>query len=120
MSGITGSHWLEREDFGKVTVVRFKTPKILDEETAREVFGPIYTIVGIGRNQLVLNLKVVEYLPSMALGKLVMLNRKVGAAEGGLALCELTPFAREVLETTHLDSLFNIFATEEEALASFS
>lgn len=120
MSGIPGSHWLEREDFGKVTVVRFKTPKILDEETARDVFDPIYTIVGIGRIQLVLNLKVVEYLPSMALGKLVMLNRKVDAVHGGLALCELTPFTQEVLDTTHLNSLFNIFATEGEALAYFS
>ena len=120
MSSKHGSHWLEREDQGKVTVVRFKTPKILDEETAREVFDPIYTIVGIGRNELVLNLAAVEYLPSMALGKLVMLNRKVEAANGRLALCHLTPAVQEVLEATHLNTLFNIFATEQAALQYFS
>ena len=31
-----GSHWLEREDVGAVTVVRLKTPKVLDEDTIRE------------------------------------------------------------------------------------
>ena len=52
-----GSHWLEREDFGGVTVVRLKTPKTLDEDTIRAVFEPIYSLVGeIGRNQLILSL----------------------------------------------------------------
>jgi len=114
-----GTHWLEREDLGKVTVVRFKTPKVLDEDTLRAVFDPINTIVGIGRNQLVLNLAAVEYLPSMALGKLVMLNRKVEASSGRLALCQLTPDVLEVLETTHLNTLFNIYATEHDALQYF-
>src|SRR5688572_15630595 len=101
-------HWLEREDFDKATVVRLKTPKLLDEDTLRAVFDPIYTIVGIGRARLVLNLAAVEYLPSMALGKLVMLNRKAEAANGRLALCCLTPIVAETLASTHLDSLFNI------------
>ena len=120
MSEKHGSHWLEREDFDKVTVVRPKTPNILDELTVRDVFDPIYAIVGIGRNQLALNLAVVENLPSMALGKLVMLNRKVEAANGRLALCHLTPAVEEVLKSTHLNELFNIYATEEAALQSFS
>ena len=120
MSSKHGSHWLEREDFDKVTVVRIKASKILDEETIRDVFDPIYTIVGIGRNQLVLNLAVVEQLPSMGLGKLVMLNRKVEAAKGRLALCHLTPHVEEILETTHLKTLFNIYATEQDAMQDFS
>ena len=120
MSSTHGSHWLEREDFDNVTVVRLKTPKILDEETIRDVFDPIYTLVSIGRNRLVLNLVVVEYLPSMALGKLVMLNRKVQVGDGRLALCHLTPAVTEVLECTHLSSLLNLYATEQEALQSFT
>jgi anti-anti-sigma factor len=119
MSEKHGSHWLEREDFGPVTMVRLKTPKVLDEDTCRAVFEPIYTLCTLGRNRLVLNLAAVEYLPSMALGKLVMLNRKVQAGNGRLALCMLTPSVQETLETTHLDQLFSTYATEEEALQSF-
>ena len=74
----------------------------------------------LGRNRLVLNLAVVEYLPSMALGKLVMLNRKVQVGAGCLALCHLTPTVTEVLEVTRLSSLFNIYPTEQEALQSFT
>jgi anti-sigma B factor antagonist len=115
-----GSHWLEREDVGAVTVVRLKTPKVLDEDTIREVFDPIYTISGLGRNRLVLNLAAVEHLPSMALGKLVMLNRKAQAGNGRLALCQLSPPVQEILEATHLDGLFAIYGTEQEAVQSIS
>src|SRR5690349_4289207 len=78
-----GSHWLEREDFGGVTIVRLKTPKAPDEDTIRAVFEPIYSLVGeVGRNQLVLSLAAIEHLPSLAVGKLVMLNRKVQSTNG--------------------------------------
>jgi anti-anti-sigma factor len=111
------THWLEREDFGEVTVVRLKTPKGLDDDIIRTVFDPIYSLVSdMGRTNLVLNLAAVEYLPSMALGKLVMLNRKVQSGNGRLALCQLSPTVAEILESTHLNELFNIYATEPEAL----
>jgi anti-anti-sigma factor len=111
------THWLEREDFGDVTVVRLKTPRGLDDDTIRAVFDPIYSLVTeMGRSNLVLNLEAVEYLPSIALGKLVMLNRKVQAANGRLALCQLSPAVEETLESTHLKELFSIYATEQEAL----
>ena len=119
MSEKHGSHWLEREDVGDVTVVRLKTPKILDEDTVHAVFDPIYTLSGIGRNRLVLNLAASDFLPSMALGKLVMLNRKVQAADGRLALCCLSQVAEESLVLTHVLTLFNVYATEQDALQSF-
>jgi anti-anti-sigma factor len=120
MSKPHGSHWLEREDVGEVTVVRLKTPRVLDDDTIQTVFDPIYALVGLGRSLLVLNLRAVEFLPSLALGKLVMLNRKAQAANGRLALCHLTPPVEEVLESTHLKTLLNCHATEEDALQSFT
>jgi anti-sigma B factor antagonist len=114
------SHWLEREDFDTVTVVRLKTPKVVDDDTMRAVFEPIYTLCDIGRTRLVLNLAPVEYLPSMGLGKLVMLNRKVQAGNGQLALCNLSQTLKDLLDSTHVSQLFNLYATEQEALQSFS
>ena len=120
MSTTHGSHWLEREDVGAVTVVRLKTPKVLDDDTSRTVFDSLYGLVDVGRNKLVLNLGTVEFLPSLALGKLVMLNRKVQVGQGRLALCQLSADPREVLDTTHLSDLFHIYATEREAVQSFA
>jgi anti-sigma B factor antagonist len=40
--------------------------------------------------------------------------------QGKLALCGLHPYCREVLEITHLDSLWPIYATRDEALAALS
>src|SRR5437588_732340 len=120
MAAKHGSHWLEREDFGSVTVVRLKTPKLLDEETTRAVFDPITTLCGIGRNQIVLNLAVVEFLPSLALGKLVMLNRKVQAAGGRLVLCQVPAPVAAVLASTHLDSILTSHASEAEGVQSFA
>jgi anti-anti-sigma factor len=113
--------WLERQDCGDVTVVRLKLPEIPHEESVRAVFDPIYSLVSdVGRNKLVLNLAAVEWLPSMALGKLVMLNRKAQAADGRLVLSHLCPTVQQSLESTHLAESFDICATEQEALQSFS
>jgi anti-sigma B factor antagonist len=120
MSSKHGSHWLEREDFGAVTVVRLKLRRIVDDDTTRAVFDPIYSLVDdVGRKQLVLNFAVVEYLSSLGLGKLVTLNRKVQAGNGRLALCHLSPPVENSLESASLKPLFSLYATEQEAVQSF-
>ena len=119
MSAAHGSHWLEREDVGDVTLVRIKLARLGDDDT-QSLFKQIYSLVDdMGRRNLVLDLRAVDYLPSMALGKLVMLNRKAQAAGGRLVLCELTPAVDEVMRATRLSDLFLICQTEAEALESF-
>jgi anti-sigma B factor antagonist len=121
MSSEHRSHWLEREDFGGVTVVRLRPTRVVDDDTTRAVFDPVYSLVAtVGRNHLVLNLGAAEYLPSLALGKLVLLNRKVQAGNGRLALCQLAPAVESSLDSTDLKPLFNVYATEQEAVQSFS
>jgi anti-sigma B factor antagonist len=120
MSEKHGGHWLEREDLGGVTVVRLKANAV-DDETLRAVFAPIYSLVNdVGRRNLVLNLAPAACLPSMALGKLLMLNRMAQAAGGRLALCQLAPAAQDILKGTRIDGLFTIFGSEQEALQSFT
>src|SRR5437762_3217775 len=117
---VHGGHFLEREDIGDVSVVRLKLPRVRDDD-AQEFFKQIYSLVDdMHRRNMVLSLGPVEYLPSMALGKLVMLNRKAQAAQGRLALCQLSPGVAEILEVTHLNEIFAISPTEEAALRSFN
>jgi anti-sigma B factor antagonist len=116
MSAAHGGHWLEREDVGDVTLVRVKLARLGDDDT-QELFQQIYSLVDdMGRCNLIVSLRAVDYLPSLALGKLLMLNRKTQAAQGRLALCHLTPSVDEIFQVTHLGDLIPICQTEEEAL----
>ena len=121
MSTQHGQHWLDREDVGGVTVVRFRVPHLRAEETSRAVFGLLYGLVDeAGRRHLVLDLGGVASLDSMAVGKLVMLNRKAQAAGGRLALCGLTPGVDGTLDTMRLKDVFDVYPDRREALASFA
>jgi anti-anti-sigma factor len=120
MAATHGHYWLERDDTEDVTVVRVKPPQLWDDETTQEIFHHIYSLVDdFKRIKLILDLAAVGHMASMALGKLIMLNRKVQAAGGRLALCGLTPVVAQVLEITHLNELFSIYPTRQEALHSF-
>jgi anti-anti-sigma factor len=121
MAATHPSEWLEREDCGGVTVLRLRLPPTLDDDTARAVFAPLFALVGeAGRTRLVVNLAAVGHPPSLALGKLVALGRKARAAGGRLALCQLSASAEDALEHTRLGPLFPTYATEQEAVRSFS
>ncbi len=116
-----GTHWLEREDFGAVTVVRLKVPGVPDEDIVRAVFDPLASLVAaVGRRHLVLNLATVPALPSVAVGKLVLLNRQAQAAGGCLALCRLSPTVAQTLDGMDLTDLFSIHGDEQEAVRSFA
>jgi predicted RecB family nuclease len=47
-------------------------------------------------------------------------DRKVQAGNGRLALCEVSPDLREILDDTRLSDLLAIYSTEQEALQSFA
>jgi anti-anti-sigma factor len=114
-------HWLERRDEGEVTVVRFLIPRLQAEEDIHDLFKQIYHLADdVGRRRLVLDLGRVEYVNSGTIGKLVMLNKKVEATKGRLALCHLTSGVRGLLEKTHLQDLFHIYKDEQQALQSFT
>jgi anti-sigma B factor antagonist len=116
-----GGHWLEREDLGDVTVVRVKARALQDDDTTAEMFRQVFSLVNaVGRHNLVLNLGAVEYVASLALGKLVLLNRKAEAAQGRLALCHLTRAVADALEVTHLADVLTVYPDEQEAVRSFA
>jgi anti-anti-sigma factor len=68
----------------------------------------------------VLQLAEVNYLDSGGLGALVRLVGMLRAHHGDLKLCEVSPFVQNVLKATNLLSVFSVYATEREALASFT
>jgi anti-sigma B factor antagonist len=66
---------------------------------------------------LVLDLSHLRYFGSGFIESLFRAWNVLNARPGGrLSLCGLTPYCREVVEITHLDQLWRVFETRDEAI----
>lgn len=109
---------IERGD--NVTIVRFVDRLILSGTTAGAVSDELCRLVeGEGCLRLILNFGNVQSLTSLMLGRLITLNKKVQAAGGRLAVCNLSPDLQEVFEITKLSEYLDLYASERDALQSF-
>ncbi len=68
---------------------------------------------------LVLDLAGVGYMSSAGLREIVSALKKVKREEGDLRLARPSERVREVLEMSGLDTIFKIFATQDEAIDSY-
>ncbi|REK17431.1 MAG: anti-sigma factor antagonist [Planctomycetota bacterium] len=76
--------------------------------------------VAQGRRHILLSVAELSYIDSYGLGELVACLTTVKKSGGALKLAGPTPFVRDVMRTTRLDTLFETYGSEEEALASFN
>jgi anti-sigma B factor antagonist len=103
------SSHLQIEPVGDVTVVRFTDKKLIDDQTIRLIGDQLCSLVDEqGQRIILLNFVNVEYLSSAALGKLIILHKKVIAAGGRLVLYNIDPQIYEVFAVTKLNKLFDI------------
>tara|TARA_Y100001972_G_C7560227_1_gene281399 strand:+ start:63 stop:395 length:333 start_codon:yes stop_codon:yes gene_type:complete len=70
-----------------------------------------------GKN-VILNLEEVEYMSSSGLRVFVSLMRNLKETNRQLKLCNLSVAVRKVFEVVELMDMFDIYESEEEALAS--
>ena len=66
-----------------------------------------------------LNLSQVDFINSSGLGSLVSIMKEVRLQKGRFTLSNLASYVQEIFEITQLSHIFEIFATEEEALSSY-
>ena len=67
-------------------------------------------------HRLVLEMDEVEFLPSVLMGQLVMLHKRVLQHEGALRLCGLSPQCAEALHLCRLDQALPHFDCRESAV----
>jgi anti-anti-sigma factor len=72
-----------------------------------------------GKASIHLNLKEVEFVNSSGLGALVSIMKEIRLHRGRLTLSDLADYVREIFDITQLSHIFEIFATESEALNSY-
>jgi anti-sigma B factor antagonist len=102
----------------RVAIVRFADSTFLVGKTsAREVHCHLTQLVETqGHLRIVLDLDGVRWLSSEMLAALVSFQRELDRRGGRIQLCRLDPLVRELLRTSHLDSLFDICADEADAM----
>jgi anti-sigma B factor antagonist len=72
-----------------------------------------------GNTSVHLNLAQVDFINSSGLGALVSIMKEVRLQKGRFTLSNLANYVQEIFEITQLSHIFEIFASEEEALSSY-
>jgi anti-sigma B factor antagonist len=112
---------LQIEQVGDVAVVRFGDCRSLDESSSHAVGQELNDLVEKeGHLKVLLNMADVVFLTSTALGKLVILHKKMKVAGGVLKLCALQGPIESIFQITHLNHLFEIYPNEAAALLAFA
>jgi anti-sigma B factor antagonist len=101
-----------------VTVVALEGRIVLGEES-NALREKIKSMVGEGKKKIVLNMDGVTFIDSAGLGTLVAAHHSAKGQGASLRLCHLGTKFQEVLQITKLMTIFDVYNTEAEAVASF-
>jgi anti-sigma B factor antagonist len=77
-------------------------------------------VVRRGELRIIVNLRDVNAIDSAGLGLLVASYTRATRADAAIVLTEVSPRLYELLGVTNLLSIFEVFDTESEAIASFA
>lgn len=108
-SPVTGVRWR-----GKTAIVDVAGD--IDLGTSLDFQQSLLAMLDDRPQRVVVNLSRVPYMDSSGVASLVKLLAKANKQGSSVALAELTPRVRSIFEITRLDGIFQIFATEQEAL----
>lgn len=86
---------------------------------ATQLTETLHDLIEQGKKQILVDLKQVDWMNSSGLGILIGAITTVRNSGGDLKLMNLSQKPMQLLKITHLDRVFDIFDSEELALASF-
>ncbi len=102
-----------------VSVVALDGRIVLGEES-NALREKVKSLIAAGKKKIVLNMDNITFIDSAGLGTLVAAHHSAKSQGAGLRLCHLGSKFQEVLQITKLLTVFDVFNTEAEAVASFS
>lgn len=74
-------------------------------------------LVREGIREILIDLSDVPYMDSTEIGRLIRCHLSVRQAGGRVRLCNLSPRVTDLMKISRLDTVLDIFASEEAALA---
>jgi anti-sigma B factor antagonist len=94
--------------------------KLVAGEHNGKLKDKVNSLIFQGRRQIVLNLAGVSYIDSTGLGELVATHTTMAKQGGQVVLVALTARVQDLLAICRLLTVFDVFDTEAEALASLA
>ena len=94
--------------------------RIVLGEESNALREKVKAVVAEGKKKIVLNMDNVTFIDSAGLGTLVASHHSAKAQGAALKLCHLGSKFQEVLQITKLLTVFEVYNTEVEAVASFA
>jgi anti-anti-sigma factor len=91
----------------------------VDSMTAGQLGDSLSTTIEQGNDKIVLDLGGVEYMSSAGLREIVSALKLLKKASGDLRVAQPMPRVVEIFEMAGLDSILRVFATKQEAVASY-
>ncbi len=75
----------------------------------------VESLIERGVNLLILNMFVVRFINSTALGAVIKAHKRCRAEGGDLMIAQPSPFVRDVMSKVGIDKLITLYDTEEQA-----
>ena len=107
---------IEATQFEKAILL--KVSGRMDAENAVEFDKACDLWISQGGKYLIADLSDLQYVSSMGLRSFLAAAQRLKSVSGSLMLCGLKGLPRQVFEMTKLDTLFRIYETAEQALAT--
>lgn len=73
-----------------------------------------------GMNSAVMNLRLVKFINSTALGAIIKASKQLNASQGRLVISRPSKFCRDIIEKVGLDRVVPVFESDEDAAASLT
>lgn len=91
----------------------------LDSSTSSQLEKKLLASLDAGEKNLLIDFARVDYISSAGLRVLLMAAKKSKTAGGKVVLSALVSNVKEVFDIAGFTSIFPLFATQEDAMASF-
>ncbi len=91
----------------------------IDLYNAPEIKDTIQKLIDAQKYNIIINLEKVSYIDSSGIGALISSLSNLKKYQGGLKIINVYASVKKVFELTKLTSFFEIYDSEEEALAKF-
>lgn len=110
---------ITQRSVARVTIVELSGPLLYDDEGERLFREQIISLISSGERQIVIDLSQVTHMDSGSVGTLVAVHLHALKRGGLVKLLNPSERVVRVLHITRLESIFEIFASEDEAVRSF-
>jgi len=109
---------LKTRDAGEVAILDLQGKIILGDE-CNLLREQVKTLLAANKKKIVLNLGEVSFIDSAGVGTLVASFTSAKAQDAELKMANLTKKFKETLQITRLLTVFEVYDSEDEAVASF-